>query len=153
MIVISSPACRIKSPLGIKVVPARRTMHSSTWVCSETLISQTGMPARREPDGRRMSSSSIRPLANVLTPIAEGKRIRRETTRAVDNSGLMTMDRPSSSRIKPTSETYSGSRTRAMVWQPDALRAIRQESRLISSCAVTAISRSQSSMPALCSTW
>ena len=55
----------------------------------------------------------MRPRANVLTRMADGKRIRRETTRAVDSSGLMTIEIPSSSRIKPRSDTYSGSRTRA----------------------------------------
>ena len=128
-------------------------MHSRTLERSRGLTSQTAMPSSREPTGMRMSSSSMRPLAKVPTPMADGKRISRETTRAVDSSGLMTMDRPSSSRIKPTSETYSGSRTRAMVWQPDARLAIRQESRLISSCVVTAISRSVSRTPASLSTW
>ena len=148
MTVMSSPANRIKSPLGMYVWPPRRTMHSSTSVCSRGLTSQTAIPFKRDFSGMRMSSSSMRPFAKVPTPIADGKRMRRDTTRAVDISGLITMDRPSSSRIKPTSETYWGSRTRAIVWQPDALLAIRQARRLISSCVVTAISRSVSFTPA-----
>lgn len=62
--------------------------------------------------------------------------------------GLIAMEIPSSSRIKPRSATYCGRAHARWAWQPDALRAMRQASRLISSCVVTAMTRSVSCTPA-----
>ena len=74
--------------------------------------------------------------------MALGKRSTRAISRAVAFSGLTTIDRPSSSRIKCSCFSYSGLRIRAMVcWVPSFL-ATRQARMLISSLDVVAISRS-----------
>jgi len=87
----------------------------STRQCSFAEISMTCMLWRTEPSGTMNLRISTRPLEKVSILIAEGKRISREISLAAVKSGLMAMDRFSSSRIKFTSLAYSGFLTLAMV--------------------------------------
>ena len=83
--------------------------------------------------------SSKRPRQNGSSLMALGKRSTRAISRAVAFSGLMTMDRPSSARMKRSWRSYSGLRMRAMVWRVPIFLATRQARMLISSLDYTYI--------------
>ena len=76
----------------------------------------------------------------------------RLISRAAARSGLMTMSKPISRLSIPASRRYSGLRTRAMVCLAPSFLAIRQQTRLVSSMPVTAITRSAVRTPADTST-
>ena len=62
-----------------------------------------GEPAIGEPMGSLVSSSSIRPRAKVSTEIADGMVKRRVISFAASISGLIIIEMPSFSLIKPRS--------------------------------------------------
>ena len=74
--------------------------------------------------------------------MALGKRSTRAISRAVAFSGLTTIDRPSSSRMKWSCFSYSGLRIRAIVCGVPSFFATKQARIFVSSLDVVAISRS-----------
>ncbi len=147
-----SPACSTKEPPGMTTSPRRCTAQTRTSAFTRLPSSVREQLSRMEPCGITNCRSSTLPLAKVSILMAEGKRRSLEISDAAARSGLIVMDRPSSSRMYPISSLYRGFRTLATVLQSPAFLAKRQHSRFSSSESVTAMSRFVSSMPASFST-
>ena len=79
---------------------------------------------------------------------AEGKRSRREISRAVARSGLITMSIFRSLRSSARVLLYSGLRMRAMVYFAPRFLATREQTMFTSSELVVATTRSALSAPA-----
>ena len=124
------------------VSPFRETAQISTRTRMFRYRSLSRRPFRAESLGRRYSTSSSRPLEKDSSFMAAGNRSTRAISRAAAFSGLMAMERPSSSRMKRSCVSYSGLRIRAMVCRTPSFFATRHAKIFSSSLETVAISRS-----------
>ena len=106
------------------------------------LWADRGWPAMKSPSRTRKLMSSTRPRQKVSRLAAAGKRSSREISTAAVFSGLITMSMPRESFRRASSWAYSTLRTRAMVYRAPSRLAARQQTMLISSILVAAITTS-----------
>ena len=147
-----SSARGTKEPLGMMHSSPRWTAQISTLALRSPWDSPRLRPTRKSSGCACRPIMSMRPPANGSTEMAAGKLRIRAISCAAARSGLMTISSPISRLRMSASRRYSVLRTRAMVWRAPRLFAIRQQTILVSSTPVTAMTRSAERTPASIST-
>ena len=141
-----------KVPSGMVTSPWRSTAQIRAFSSVMRLRSMSLSPSSLLPGATFSSTSSALSRRKVSRFRKAGKRRMRKISRAQVSSGLMLREMWNSSFKSRKSLSYSGFRTRAMVFLVPSFRATMQLRRLTSSLSVQAISRSARAAPASSST-
>ena len=135
-----SPSCNTKSPRGINTCESLVTTQIKMSNLDDLRSSVKETPIKSLLALTFPSTILTRPFAKLSILDADGNCNIRKISFAASNSGLITMSIPISCCNKSSCKEYSGFQTRAMVSLTPSFLPIIQQSILISSELVTAMS-------------